>query len=627
MTLPSLETLPDEINVASYLDEDTLHKIGERVKLDFDEDEMSRQDWLKRLNRAMKLAGQILEIKNYPWPNASNVKYPLMSIAALQFHARAYPMLIPSQNVVMSRVLGKDTDGTKAQKAERVQLHMNYQILDSKSNWEQSMDRLLLTLPITGSEFKKVYYDPTKGENCAEHVLAKDLVIHYYAKSVEEAARKTEILHLTKNQLLERMRAGLYIDCSHKLGEGEEYRNETTDVDNKLQGAKAPKVDDDTPHTVLEWHGFLDLDQDGYKEPYVVTILYKTAKVLRIAARFQPDSIEFNGDKVVKIIPDEYYTQYNFIPSPDGGVYGMGFGTLLGPLNEAVNTLINLLVDAGTISNLQSGFISKGIRMAAGSQMFKPGEWKQVQATGAALKDGIFPLPVRDPSTVLFQLLGTLITAGERLTSTTDMMVGENPGQNQKATTTMAVLDQGQKVFTAIYKRIRASMTKEFKQFYKLNSIYLDASTYVTFLNQTTGFMESKEILKEDYNDKDIVIIPTADPNAISQLQKVQKAQALLELLPAGVLEPKPVVRRYLEALEIENIDEVLPPDHPTSMELMAAEQQQLAMQQQGFENELSAREQTRKERETAINEEKAAVEALDMGIQALKGGGSSANK
>lgn len=595
-----IKSLPDVVNIATMLGEEELTKIATRVIEDYKEDNQSRSEWLERRAKAMKLALQVYEEKNWPWPKASNIKYPLMTMASLAFHARAYPMLIPSKNILMSKLLGFTND-IRSEMARRVQAHMNYQLSDEMENWEEEMDRLLITLPITGSEFKKIYYDEEKGTNCSTLINAENLVINYYAKSLAEASRKTEIINFTYNQLIEKIRAELFLDCLDKLNEAGVMEKSPTiqEVQEKVQGTMEPKEDSDTPHTVLEWHGFLDLDEDGYKEPYVVTVHKDLNKVLRIVARFQSENVTIKDGKIVKIVPDEYYTQYIFIPSPDGGIYGIGFGTLVGPLNEAVNSLINQLVDAGTLSNLQGGFISKALRVRSGQWPVQPGQWLQVNATGQEISKGLFQIPAKEPSAVLFNLITFLISSGERLTSTTDIMTGENPGQNQKATTTQAVIEQGHKVFTAIYKRIRAALSNEFLMLYKLNSIYLDPKEYRKFLYQTEGREYTTEEIKQDYvqGREYFKVIPTADPNAISHLQKMEKLQAIGQLLQLGTINPLEYTKRYLEVLEVDSPEALMipPPQGPTPEEI----ELQLEAQNSQVDNMIKMREQDRKEMET----------------------------
>lgn len=602
----SIKDLVDKDNIADLLDEKFLTTIGEEVVTGFEIDLESRMPWFKRYESAMKLAMQVMEIKNFPWPKASNVKFPSTTLAALQFHARAYPMLVPSRELVNVKSIGRDLFGTKRRRAERIKIHMNYQFLDQMEEWEEDMDRLLITLPITGTEFKKIYYSAELGRPVSRHVFSKDLVVDYYASSLDTAARVTEILSLTHNEIVEHQRAGVFRNCDLDKNDQSSARDDvTTHVSDKIQGKT--RVEGSAAvvaREILEQHGWCDLDGDGYKEPYIFTVDRATRKVLRIVARFKKENVTISGGQVTKIKPDIYYVKFDFIPSPDGGFYSIGFGTLIYPINEAVNTLINQLIDSGTLSTLQSGFISKQFKVRGGGYQFSPGEWKEVPAVMQDLKTGILPLPVREPSMVLFELLGLLINIGEKVTSTTDMLVGENPGQNQKATTTMAVIENGMKVFTAVYKRTRRALSKEILRVYDLNKIYLDEAEYFTIVDPDGLDKEQLKVAPTDYKDDNMDIRPTADPNAVSQFHKILRAEALLNTIQFGA-PVRPVLMRYYEALEIENPEEVLPPppeaqQPPLEAQLAIAESQREDMKVQ-VEAEVKTREQDRKELETMI--------------------------
>lgn len=604
----SAEEMVGAANLAEYISEEELAKIGDRVVTGYDEDEDSRKEWKEKYKSGLELALQVYKEKTHPWPKASNVKFPLITVACLQFHARAYPALCPPNNLIIAKAVANDPSGIKTRRGKRVETHMNYQIREDMSSWEEDMDRLLITLPITGTEFKKVYYDGEEEKNVSEHVLAKDLVVHYYAKSLEKAQRKTHVLELYHNDIIQGINSGIYLDID--LGAPISRDDDLTKLSQDTQGMSAPQDDDDTPYCILEQHGFCDLDGDGYKEPYIFTVHRDSRKVLRIIARYNKKSIRRNNGKIYKIVPEEYFEVFKFIPSPDGGFYGIGFMHLIGPINEAVNTAINQLIDAGTLSTLQSGFLTKSFRGKAGSFKFEPGEWKPINVVGQDLKQGIFPLPVREPSMVLFQLLGFLVEAGQRVTSTTDIMVGENPGQNQKATTTLTVMENGMKVFTAIYKRIRKSLDREFRKLYNLNYTYFNLDNY---LNVVDELVQAEEMgyLEQDYNYEDCNIIPSADPEASSKMVERQKAEILINLIPLGL--PRGVVlKRFMEAMDIPHIEEFgldalnQPPPDPEMM--LKMQEFQMDAQMGSAELQLKAREQQRKETETGLKARQIAV-------------------
>jgi chaperonin GroES len=581
-------------NLAEEMDEEELTKIGATVCEEYDIDCGSRKEWMRTNEDWIKLATQVAEKKNHPWPNAANVKYPLVTTAAMQFGARAYPSLLPGLDVVRMRVIGGDDQGLKAQRASRVEKHMSYQVLEQMESWEEDMDKLCMITSIVGATFKKTWYDTLCKEPRSELVHAKDLVVNYYAPCLEEASRVTHVLYKTPNQVKEKQNAGIYLDTKLQDPHSINPQFSSSELD-KVQHASPPSVDKSSPYTILEQHRWLDIDEDGYEEPYIVTVEYESRKVLRIVARFEEDSVEMSGKKIVKIKPTHYFTMFPFIPNPDGGFYPLGFGALLGPLNETVNTLINQLLDAGTMRNLQAGFLSKGVRMKGGVTPFKPGEWKVVQSTGDDLKKGIVPLPANEPSTVLFQLLGTIVQSGKELASIAEIFVGKMPGQNTPATTTMATVEQGMKVFTAIYKRLFRSLKKEFQKLFRLNSLYLDEKEYFTILD--TG--QQEQISGEDYKGDVKDIRPAADPQAVSELQKLAKAQMLLELIPLGTINKLEATVRVLQAGQHEELQKLLvtePAPDPEMMKLqgemqMQQQEHQLKMQEMQMEMEFKQKE------------------------------------
>lgn len=542
-----------ELNLAEGMKEEELDEIGEEVWQGYDRDLKSKSAWDGQVDEWVKLATQIVEKKSYPWPNASNVKYPLLATAAMQFAARAYPSLVPADGkVVQFKVVGIDPQGMKAAKADKLAKHMNYQLVDDMDSWEEEMDRLLIQLPVVGCLFKKTYFDPIKKKNVSKLVGPKDLVVNYWATSLEDAHRKTEIIPMTKNQITSHVNAGLYLDVDL----GEPKNQPAIPGKSDSHGNMPPsQVDEATPYVILEQHTFRDLDGDGYQEPYIITIEEQTRKVLRIVARFDSDGIYTDEEKgeVICVEPVEYYTKYGFIPNPDGGFYDIGFGHLLGPLNESTNTVINQLIDSGTLKNLQAGFIGKGLRLGMKDQKFQPGEWKSVPVTGDDIKKQIFPLPAAEPSEVLFKLLGLLIESGRELASVAEIFTGKMPGQNTPATTTQTSVEQGMKVFTAIYKRIYRAYTKEFKKLFRLNSLYEE------------NFKKAQTILDEpitpaDYDIQSYDVCPTADPNAVSTTQKMQKAAMLFELLASGLgtINPLEATKRMLEAQEQPHVEALM---------------------------------------------------------------------
>lgn len=608
-----LEKLLNSINIATDLDDDKLISIGNQVADGYETDLASRKPWEDDLKTWTELALQISSQKTFPWPGAANIKYPLLATAAMQFAARAYPTLVPSNGkVVKCRVIGSDMDGQKTARAARVSTHMSYQVMDQMDGWEEDMDKLLIALPIAGTCFKKTYWDSAKQKNCSKLVLPKQLVVNYFTRNIEEAERITEVFYLTKRKIIERQNQQVYLDVD--LGDpSSDAVDPTKSVNTNFQ--HFGDDDETTPYVILEQHTYLDLDDDGYTEPYIITVEATSKKVLRIVPRYNESGVVVNEKgKVISIEPIQYYTKYSFIPNPDGGFYDIGFGRLLGPLNNSANTIINQLVDAGSLSNLQAGFIGKGLRIKMGESRFQPGEWKAVNAIGDDLKKQIFPLPVREPSQVLFNLLDLLLKSGKELASVAEIFVGKMPGQNTPATTTMATIEQGMKVFTAVYKRVYRSLTSEFRKLYALNREYMNPEEYIALLDEP--------IQQSDYEGPDEDIIPGADPTAVSSQEKQAKVQALMQLLQLGTIDPMAVTQLYLEAHEIPEPQKYMRQPQPQQdpkqqqMQMQAQLEQQKAQREGQMAAQKMQMDQMTKEQELA---HKAKMMQMDLQAKQLE--------
>lgn len=651
-------------NVDALLTEKQSDEIGRDVVAAFEEDKNSRKEWERRTENAIKLALQMVETKSFPWPDASNVKFPLVTIAALQFSARAYPSLVKVPDLVHYRVMGKDENGKKAARASRIGRHMSFQLLDQDEAWEEDTDRKFIVVPIIGCAFKKTYWDHVKQQNCSRLVLPQNLVVHYYTKSIEETERKTEIFELYDREIKERQLNGLY--SKKELAQPQVGEQKLSD---QRQGITPPPVSKSSPRTMLEQHLYLDLDGDGYPEPYVVTVERSSKKVFRIAPRFakvtteqslqildltrqktlltlqlqalamqmqeiasqvpQPDGQQTEADmaglravesqinqlrmqadiftaqinqldqtiaqweesdqkepRVLSITALEHFTKYGFIPSPDGGFYDLGLGALLGPINDSVNTLINQLIDSGTLQNGSQGFIGKGARIQGGEVRFKPFEWKRVNVAGQTLRDSLVPLPINQPSTVLFQLLSLLITYGEKISSVSETMTGNNPGQNTPAYNMQAMLEQGLQVFNGIFKRLYRSFRKELRKLYVLNRVYMHPVEYYETVDGNW------EALQNDYAGDEKDVVPAADPNAFSSQQNMVKAQFLATraaTVPGYDLAA--VERRLHESMDIPDPQEIfplddegqpmIPPPPNPEFQIQAAEEQRRTLEAQ----------------------------------------------
>jgi chaperonin GroES len=335
-------------NLTSRFSGEDLTRLGELVYEGWQQDEQSRAKWRRRNQAGMDLALQVQKRKDFPWPDCSNVAFPLVTIAALQFHARSYPTLIQGTDIVKMRVVGEDPDGEKKARADRVSGHMSWQVLEEDTAWEELHDRGLLNLSIVGTNFFKSYFDADRGHNVSELVLAKDLCIHYGAKSVQSAARITQILSLHRNEIYSGVKNGIYRDVLEEpwfMSPPEVVSDEhSTREENRKGVAPTPLEDEQTPFTCIEQHTCLDLDQDGYAEPYVITLEVSSRTVLRVVCAWdREEDVNYNSrGELVSIDKRQYFTKYGFIPSPDSSIYDIGFGILLGPLNESVNTAINI---------------------------------------------------------------------------------------------------------------------------------------------------------------------------------------------------------------------------------------------------------------------------------------------
>ena len=547
--LESKITLDDAaIKAANLCDRFTdkdLDTLGQHVLEGYRKDRSSRSKWERRTQAAMDLAMQVQKDKTFPWPGSANIAFPLITIAALQFHSRAYPAIITGTDIVRCRGIQP--------RASRISSHMSWQVLAEQKEWEEQKDRLLINLPIVGTVFTKSYHNAELGRKVDETVLAQDLVLDYYAKSVESCPRKTHVIPYFRNMIHSAVKRETFRDVAamdwYKQPPVQTAGDMPTTKRDNRQGVTPPPTDETTPFTMLEQHLEVDLDKDGYAEPYIITIEETSSCVVRIVCGFDsPDQIDRTKEgEIISIRRMEYFTKYEFIPSPDGGIYGVGFGVLLGPLNESVNSIINQLVDAGTMQTTKGGFLGRGAKIRGGVYTFNPLEWKRVDSSGDDLRKNIVPLEVGEPSTVLFQLLGLLINYVNRIAGTTDPMVGENPGQNTTAETMRTMISEGMKIYSAVFKRVWRAMKEEFKKGYILNGLYLPARK-----SYGAGLI----ILREDYLGNPDEVDPSADPNVTSEQMELNQAMALKQAaMQTPGYDAEAVERRYLKALKFNDQD------------------------------------------------------------------------
>jgi len=528
-------------NIADDLGMDRLQNISGKCLAGIGEDMTTQAKWMKEVEDALKLSKLHSEPKSTPLPQSANIKYPLIRNACDQFAARTYPELIQDGKIVKTEISGK-TNPMIDMIAYGVATHMSYQLLGADSSWEAGMDRLLNVLPNIGFVCKKTYYDQAEKKNISDVCYYKDLILRNDPSvlCLNDLRRITHVLHVHPNDLVTNSRAGLY----------------SADVVNEIlnlysDGRINPSCD------LYECHTFIDLDEDGYEEPYIVTIHKDTNKVLRIIARFEADDIELNEKKeVLRIKPCQYFTDYHFLPSVDGSFMSAGFGTMMLHLNETINTILNQLIDAGTLANMQTGIIDSRIKLMGGQMMVDPGQWTRAKGvTGQNLKDGFLPINYKEPSSVLFQLLGLLLQAGKELTSSTDAMQGLQNTTNVPATSMLAMIEQGMKLFSAIQRRLYRSLKDEYQKIYKLNGKHLDEEEYITILGPEF------EALPNIYKTKAIKVIPIADPNLSSDAQRLSQAQVVMGVAnqPNSLINQYEAQKRMLEAAKVANIDALLP--------------------------------------------------------------------
>ena len=539
-------------NLAVRFEKDDQKRIAAWVHRGYSVDRASRATWERRMHAALDLAMQLVKEKTFPWPNASNVAFPLVTIAALQFHARAYPEIIQGTDVVRTRVFGTDDTGEVTERAQRIAKHMSWQRLEQDEQWEESADRMLIVVPILGCAFKKTYYSGEKAYGVSELVLPHDLVLAYRARSVEDCPRKTHMITLSRNTIYERAVRGTFLNVRdeawfQKAPAVVDDRSET----DKRQGVAPPEADETTPYNALEQHVNLDLDQDGYAEPYIITIEAESQSLLRIvSAANREEDVERVNRKIVCVHGQQYFTKIPFIPSPDGGIYDYGFGMLLGPLNDSVSSIVNVLIDSGTMGATGGGFIGRGAKMRGGAMTFGPFQWNRVDATGDDLRKNIVPLEIREPSAVLFQLLNFLVEYTQRIGGATDTLAGENPGQNTKTGTFEGMVEQGEKIYSGLFKRIWRGMKKEFQKCFQLNAVYLP---------EVERFGPGDAVVRrEDYLSASIGVVPVADPHIVSSTQRLRNAAMLAERAQVVPGYNKDAVeRRLLSAMRTEAPEQI----------------------------------------------------------------------
>ena len=538
-------------NLAEDMDDTVLSRMAGSLIQDYRKDKVSRQDWEQTYTQGLDLLGFKYTDQTRPFQGASGVTHPLLAESVTQFQAQAYKELLPPEGPVRTQVVGAATRETVEQ-AKRVENFMNYMLMEEMQEYTPEFDQLLFYLPISGSTFKKIYYDEIMQRAVAKFIPAQDLVVPYYATDLKDCERITHVIKMSDNEVLKKQRAGFYrdIELSVKRPEDSSLKQKLDEI----EGVK-PAGDTEFQHNILEMHVDLDLEEyeknpdrtkknKNIKIPYIVTIDEGSQEILSIYRNYDPE------DELMK--RTEYFVHYKFLPGL--GFYGFGLIHMIGGLSRTATSALRQLLDAGTLANLPAGFKSRGIRIRDDDQPFQPGEFRDVDAPGGNIKDQFQLLPFKEPSPTLFQLLGFCVQAGQRFASIADMQLGEDSA-NRAVGTTIALLERGSRVMSAIHKRIYYTMKQEFN---------LLADVFATYLPPVYPYAVTgadRLVKVEDFDDK-VDVIPVADPNIFSMAQRFTLAQTQLQIAQSNpqMHDLREAYRRVYEAIGTREIDLLMPP-------------------------------------------------------------------
>ena len=546
-------------NLAEEIPDRELSRISSDLLGEFDANKASRQDWEDAYTNGLELLGFTHDERTQPFRGASGVTHPLLAEAATQFQAQAFNELLPAGGPVRTVVMGKETAG-KAQQASRVRQFMNYYITNVMEEYTPDMDQMLFYLPLAGSTFKKTYYDETLGRAVSRFVPAENLVVPYETTDLETCPNITQVVRMSLNDLRKRQIAEVYLDVE-VIPAQKEMSSLEGEMD-RIEGIEPNQIDYDC--TILECH--VDLDLEGYEEideegeptgikvPYTVTISEDNGQVLSVRRNYRED------DELKKKI--QYFTHYKFLPG--FGFYGLGLIHTIGGLSRTATSALRQLIDAGTLSNLPAGFKARGLRIRDDDDPLQPGEFRDVDAPGGAIRDSLMPLPFKGPDQTLFQLLGFVVQAAQRFATITDLKVGD--GNQQAAVgTTMAMKEQGSRVMSAVHKRMHYAMRQEFKILARVMSESLPQK----YPYKVAGGDE--EIMREDFDDR-VDVLPVSNPNVFSQAQRIMLAQTKLQLASQApeIHNINEVYRDMYEALGVTDIDRIMkavPTDEPAPID------------------------------------------------------------
>jgi len=538
--------IPHDANLADYIEENDLGRLSNDLLAGFESDKDSRKDWEESYVKGLDMLGFKYEDRTQPFEGSSGVVHPLLAESVTQFQAQAYKELLPPSGPVRTQVIGLSTPEIEDQ-AKRVQDFMNYQITDVMREYDPDMDQLLFYLPLSGSAFKKVYYDGLLKRATAKFITSEDLVINYMATDLASAERITHVIKTNGNDVRKQQLGGFYRDV--ELPTGQTESSDTVDKVDELHGVEKNYASDDDEHVVLEIHVDADVpgfeDTSGVKLPYIISIDQFSRKVLSIRRNWKQNDPNFEKN--------QYFVHYKFLPGL--GFYGFGLIHMLGGLSRTATSVLRQLIDAGTLANLPAGFKARGMRIRDHDEPLQPGEFRDVDVTGVSIKESLLPLPYKEPSQVLFALLGFAVDAGKSFAAIADMKLGEGNEQNPVGTT-LALIERGTKVMSAIHKRLHYAQKIEFKLLAKVFQIYLPPQ----YPYMVVG--GNQQIKQSDFDDR-VDVIPVSDPNIFSMAQRVTLAQQQLQLASAApqLHNLREAYRRMYDAMGVDNVEAILKPD------------------------------------------------------------------
>ena len=568
---PVVEELEEEFsaNLADGMDERILKSLGSELLSEYKKDKSSRKDWEDAYIKGLDLLGTNYTEQSKPFKGASGVTHPLLAESVTQFQASAYKELLPSDGPVRTSIVGLRTPATE-QQSQRVKEYMNYLLMEKMEDYTTDMDQMLFYLPLSGSTFKKIYYDEFLQRPCSKFIPAEDLVVPYYASDLKDAGRITHVIKMTENDINKKMAAGFYRDVD--LPKPQQKKDEVQDAINKLDGMK--DTFSDYIYNILEMHVDLNLDdyenfdnkiKKGIKIPYIVTLDEGSGEILSIYRNYRPDDANYTRI--------EYFVHFKFLPGL--GFYGFGLIHMIGGLSRAATIALRQLIDAGTLKNLPAGFKSRGLRVRDDDQPIQPGEFRDVDAPGGNIRDQFFQLPFTEPSPTLFQLLGFVVQAGTKFAQITDLSTG-NDTQNRAVGTTIALMERGSRVMTGVHKRCYYAMRLEFKILARLCGEYLPPE----YPYDVYG---ANRMIKQMDFDNRVDILPVADPNIMSMAQRVTLAQTQLQIAQSNpqLHNIHEAYRRVYEALGTKQIDTLMKPAPKPPQPLDPAKENARALQMQ----------------------------------------------